>query len=289
MKPAPFEYRAPDTLEEAIALLAGAPEAKAIAGGQSLMPLLAFRLIKPGLLVDLRRVRGLDDIAIGADGIRLGAKVRWCNIEADPRLAVAHPLLQEAVAHVAHYQIRNRGTIGGSLAHADPAAELPGIAVACSGTIRIVGPAGTRMIPATDFFLGPLETALRADELITELHLPFWPAGRRWSFRKFARRDGDFALAGIALFYDEDAEGRVRDPHIGVIGASRRPHRLAPVETILDGRVVDEETITAAAKAASSAVDPPEDLHADADYRRGLVATLLKRALRAAAQDGGRR
>jgi carbon-monoxide dehydrogenase medium subunit len=290
MKPARFEYCAPDTLEEAVALLAATPEAKPIAGGQSLMPLLAFRLAAPSLLVDLRRLSGLDRIAIGADGVRLGAKVRWRDIEADARLAAAHPLLQEAVRHVAHYQIRNRGTVGGSLAHADPAAELPGIAVACDGTVRVVGTTGARTIPAAKFFLGPLATALRPGELITELHLPPRSmTGRRWAFREFARRPGDFALAGVALFYDEDAEGRAHDVHIGVIGACDRPHRLEPVEAIVNGRIVDEAAIMMAAEAAAAAVDPPQDLHADADYRRALLATLVERGLRAAARNGSRR
>ena len=134
--------------------------------------------------------------------------------------------MRAAVAHVAHYQIRNRGTVGGSLAHADPAAELPGIAVTCEAEIAVVGAAGARTIPAAEFFTGPLTTVLRPDELVTELRLPSWPANRRWAFREFARRQGDFALAGVALYYDGDARGRVRDPHIGVIGACSRPHRL---------------------------------------------------------------
>jgi carbon-monoxide dehydrogenase medium subunit len=288
MKPARFEYRAPDTLEEAVALLAAHPDAKPIAGGQSLMPVLAFRLAAPMMLIDLRRLSGLGNIAIGAEGVQLGAKVRWRDIEADVRLVAAHPLLQAAMAHVAHYQIRNRGTVGGSLAHADPAAELPGIAVACDGEIRVVSAAGARTIPAGEFFTGPLETVLRPDELITELQLPPWPMERRWAFREFARRHGDFALAGVALFYDEDADGRACGTHIGVIGSCSRPHRLAPAEAMLNGRIVDEAVILAAAKAASAAVDPPRDLHADADYRRALTATLTERALRAAAQTGGR-
>lgn len=287
MKPARFEYRAPDTLDEAIALLAANPEAKPIAGGQSLMPVLNFRLAAPTMLVDLKRLRGLDGIEIGADGVRLGAKVRWRDIEGDKRLAAAHPLLQEAVAHVAHYQIRNRGTIGGSLAHADPAAELPGVAVACEGDIHVIGKAGPRTIPAAAFFTGPLLTALRPDELITELRLPLWPSGRHWAFCEFARRHGDFALAGVALFYDQEANRRARDMHIGVIGACSRPHRLTAAEAMLNGRVIDEPAILAAAKGAAAAVDPPQDLHADADYRRALVATLTERALRAAA--GGSR
>jgi carbon-monoxide dehydrogenase medium subunit len=288
MKPARFEYRAPNTLEEAVALLAADPEAKPIAGGQSLMPVLNFRLAAPTMLVDLRRVGGLDKIAIGADGVRLGAKVRWCDIEADHQLATAHPLLQEAVAHVAHYQIRNRGTVGGSLAHADPAAELPGVAVTCDGEIRVVGTAGLRTMSAAEFFLGPLSTALRPDELITELRLPVWPAGRRWAFNKFARRHGDFALAGVALFYDLDSDGRAHDAHVGVIGACSQSHRLGPVEATLNGRVIEETVIAAAAKAASAAVDPPNDLHADADYRRAVVRTLTERALTTAAQGRGR-
>jgi aerobic carbon-monoxide dehydrogenase medium subunit len=288
MKPAPFEYRVPDTLQEAVALLAAHPEAMPIAGGQSLMPVLNLRLAAPAMLVDLKRLPGLNQIEIGTDGVRLGAKVRWRDVEVDARLATAHPLLKAAVAHVAHYQIRNRGTVGGSLAHADPAAELPGIAVACDGEIRVVGEAGSRTIPAGEFFTGPLSTALRSDELITELHLPVWPAARRWAFHEFARRHGDFALAGVALFYEKGPDGRAQNMHIGVIGACSRPHRLRSVEAGLNGRVIDEAAIGAAAKAASAAVDPPQDLHADAEYRRALVGTLTERALRAAAQGGGR-
>jgi carbon-monoxide dehydrogenase medium subunit len=288
MKPPPFEYRAPATIGEAVGLLAADPGAKPIAGGQSLMPILNFRLAAPSLLVDLRRLPGLGDIAVGADGVQLGAKVRWRDIEADVRLATAHPLLQAAVAHVAHYQIRNRGTVGGSLAHADPAAELPGIAVTCEAEIAVVGATGGRTIAAADFFTGPLVTILRGDELITELRLPPWPQGRRWAFQEFARRQGDFALAGVALFYDEDAAGNARGAHVGVIGAGDRPQRLPAVEAALDGREIDEPTIQTAARAAAGAVDPPEDLHATAAYRRALVGTLVERALRGAAARGSR-
>ena len=284
MKPAPFDYQAPATLREAVELLASDPEAMVIAGGQSLMPLLALRLATPSLLVDLRRVPGLDAIAIGDDGIRLGARVRWRDIEDDPRLEIAHPLLRETITQVAHYQIRNRGTVGGSLAHTDPAAELPGLAVTCEGEITLAGVAGTRVVRARDFFTGPLMTVRQRDEIITELHLPFWPSGRRWAFREFAQRQGDFSLAGVALFYDEDQEGRVAGAHVGVIGACDRPQRLIEVETLLNGRFVDEPLIREAAEAAARTVDPPEDLHAPAAYRRALVATLIERGLRSAAQ-----
>ncbi len=284
MKPAAFDYACPATLDEALALLAARPgEARLIAGGQSLMPLLAFRLAAPGLLVDLRKIADLDRISIGDDGITLGARVRWRDIEHEPRLRAAHPLLVAAVGHVAHYQIRNRGTVGGSLAHADPAAELPGIAVTCDAVITSAGPTGTRRIPAADFFLGSLTTALAPDEIITEIRLPTWPAGRRWGFEEFARRRGDFALAGVAVFWDEDEGRRVRNAHLGVIGACRRPHRLSAAEAILDDRTLDEKAVGEAARAAAAAVEPPEDLHAGADYRRALVATLLERALHRAA------
>ncbi len=286
MKPAPFDYQAPGTLREAVDLLASNPEAAVIAGGQSLMPVLAFRLATPSLLVDLRRLPGLGNIANGDDGLRLGALVRWRDIENDQRLAAGHPLLRAAIAHVAHYQIRNRGTVGGSLAHADPAAELPGVAVTCEGEITLCGPAGSRTVRAADFFTGPLSTLCRPDEIVTELHLPKWPIGRRWAFQKYARRKGDFAIAGILLFYDEDRQGTLSNPHVGVIGACLRPHRLTGVETLLNGHTIDDGLIRRAAAMATEEVDPPDDLHADAAYRRGLVATLTERGLRAAAHRG---
>jgi carbon-monoxide dehydrogenase medium subunit len=287
MKPAPFDYQAPDTLREAIDLLASNPEACVIAGGQSLMPVLAFRLATPSLLVDLRRLPGLGNIAVGDDGLSLGALVRWRDIEDDQRLVTAHPLLHAAVAHVAHYQIRNRGTVGGSLAHADPAAELPGVAVTCEGEITLFGPVGSRTVRAGDFFTGPLSTLRQPDEIITELHLPKWPSSRRWAFREYARRDGDFALAGILLFYDEDRQGALSNAHVGVIGACPPPYRLTGVETVLNGHTIDDGLIRHAASTAAEEVDPPDDLHGDAAYRRGLVATLIARGLRAAAQNGG--
>jgi carbon-monoxide dehydrogenase medium subunit len=220
------------------------------------------------------------------DGLRLGALVRWRDIEDDQRLVTAHPLLHAAVVHVAHYQIRNRGTVGGSLAHADSAAELPGVAVTCEGEITLFGPAGSRTVGAGDFFTGSLSTLRQPDEIITELHLPKWPSDRRWAFRKYSRREGDFALAGILLFYDEDRQGVLSNAHVGVIGACPRPHRLTRVETLLNGHALDDGLIRQAAATAAEEVDPPDDLHADAAYRRGLGATLIERGLRAAAQQG---
>src|SRR5262250_548960 len=230
MKLPNFEYAAPSSLAEAVALLAsGGGEAKPIAGGQSLVPMLAFRLAAPTLLVDLRRIPDLDRINVTADGVRLGAMVRWRDITDDARLATAHPLLKSAVAHVAHYQVRNRGTVGGSLAHADPAAEMPGIVMTCDAEIAVVGRSGARAIQAADFFQGALTTALTPDEIIVEVRLPAWPADRRWGFEEFARRRGDFAMAAAAVFYDQDESGKARNAHVGAIGVADRPLRLPAV------------------------------------------------------------
>jgi carbon-monoxide dehydrogenase medium subunit len=280
MKLPAFDYALPATIEEAVSLLASrSGNAKVISGGQSLVPMLAFRLAAPALLVDLKRLQGLNRIGITEDGVRLGAKVRWCEIDRDESLKGAHPLLVEAVRHVAHYQIRNRGTVGGSLAHADPAAEMPGIAITCEAELTIVGPQGQRVEKASNFFKGALTTSLASDEILTEVKLPPWPAGRRWAFLEFARRRGDFALAGVALFYELLA-GKIADIRIGAIGVGDIPLRLRAVETVLNGQTLDERAIEAAAAAARQSVDPPSDIHAPAEYRRALLATLLARALR---------
>ena len=284
MKLPPFEYACPATLSEAVALLAGHDDAKPIAGGQSLMPMLAFRIARPSLLVDLRKLSDLKGIRISGDGVRLGALTRWRDIEDDKRLAEAHPLRKAAIAHVAHYQIRNRGTVGGSLAHADPAAEMPGIAVTCDAEIAAMGKSGTRVIKAGGFFLGALTTALEADEIITEVRLPVWPKGRRFAFQEFARRRGDFAMAGIALFYDTDKAGKASNAHVGVIGVGDRPQRLAAAEAALNGKTVDEATAVKVGEAAAAEVEPQHDIHASADYRRALTGTLAERALIQAAK-----
>src|SRR5262252_4653056 len=236
MKLPAFDYACPATLPEAVQLLASRDDAKAIAGGQSLVPMLAFRLVQPTLLVDLRKLADLRGINVTENGVRLGAMTRWRDIEDDARLSSAHPLLKAAIAHVAHYQIRNRGTVGGSLAHADPAAEMPGIALTCEAEIAVAGKSGARAIKAADFFTGALTTALAADEIIVEVRLPPWPTERRWGFAEFARRRGDFAMAAAAVFYDEDAQGRATNAHVGVIGVADRPLRLSAVEDVLNGR-----------------------------------------------------
>jgi aerobic carbon-monoxide dehydrogenase medium subunit len=282
MKLPAFEYACPATLAEAVALLASRDEAKALAGGQSLVPMMAFRIASPSLLVDLRKLTELRRIEIAKDGVRLGAMVRWRDIEDDVRLDAAHPLLKAAIAHVAHYQIRNRGTVGGSVAHADPAAEMPGIAVACDAEIAVVGTAGSRVVRADDFFIAPLITALTADEIIVDVHLPAWPAQRRWGFREFSRRRGDFAMAAAAVFYDLDAAGKARNAHIGAIGVGDRPVRLTAAEAEVDGKVVDLAVSERAGAAASAAVNPDGDIHASGAYRKSLIGTMVERALQSA-------
>jgi len=283
MKLPAFDYACPATLAEAVALLASREEAKALAGGQSLVPMMAFRIASPSLLVDLRKLDDLRHITIDESGVRLGAMARWRDIEDDPRLVAAHPLLCAAISHVAHYQVRNRGTVGGSIAHADPAAEMPGIAVTCDAEIAIVGSAGSRAIRADDFFIAPLTTALAADEIIVEIRLPAWPAYRRWGFREFSRRRGDFAMAGAAAFYDVDEAGKAYNVHIGAIGIGDRPVRLTTAEAEVNGKIVDIAVSERAGAAASAAVNPQSDIHASAAYRKSLIGTMVERAL----QDAG--
>lgn len=280
MKLPAFDYACPTTVSEAVALLAAhSGEAKPIAGGQSLMPMLAFRLATPALLVDLRKLGELREIKITDAGVTLGAMVRWRDILNAPQLRNAHPLLVAAVEHIAHYQIRNRGTVGGSLAHADPAAELPGIAVACEADIVALGSAGPRVIAAGDFFRGALMTALQSDEIVTELRFPAWPRQRRYGFREFARRRGDFALAAAAVAFD-DKQQKFWNVRIGAIGVADRAIRLAAAERALEGRDITNAAIVESAAAASAAVDPADDIHATATYRKTLIGVMVERALR---------
>lgn len=280
MKLPSFDYACPATIGEAVALLAAhGGEAKPIAGGQSLVPMLAFRLTAPALLVDLRKLGELRQIKITDAGVSLGATVRWRDILGEPRLRQAHPLLVAAVEHIGHYQIRNRGTVGGSLAHADPAAELPGIAVTCEAQIVALGSAGSRVIAAADFFRGALTTALGPDQIITEIRFPAWPWQRRFGFREFARRRGDFALAAAAVTFDE-VEQKFRNVRVGAIGVADRPMHLMEVERALEDRPVSQAAIAGCAAAASAAVDPADDIHASGAYRKTLIGVMVERALR---------
>ncbi len=283
MKPAPFAYAAPKSVEEAAALLAEhGGEARLLAGGQSLVPMLNFRLLEPALLIDINRIAGLDGIAEIAGGLRLGALVRHRALETSPLIARRFPIVAAAMAEVAHLAIRNRGTIGGSFAHADPAAELPLLALLLEAKITAVSVQGRRIIAAADFFTAALTTALAPDEILTEIELPDPPAESGWGFAELARRAGDFALAAVGAIIAE-ADGVCRTARIAMAGVGPTPLRAPAAEALLQGGTLDTGAIAAAARAAAAAAQPGDDLHASAAYRRHLVEVLTRRALSAAA------
>lgn len=280
MKPAAFDHVAPQALDEALVLLGQhGDDAKVLAGGQSLVPVLALRLASPGWLIDLNRVASLSGIRRVESGeLAIGALTRQRTVERSELVARANPLLAAAMPWIAHVQIRNRGTIGGSLAHADPAAELPGVCVACDAVLVAQSRRGAREIAAADFFKGMFQTALAADELLTEIRFPPWPAGRTHGFLEVARRHGDFAICGIAATVDRDAEGRITDSRIVVIGVADRPVRLGAAERALRGTRGERESIEAAA-AAARGIEARSDLHASSEYRLELAQTLTQRTL----------
>lgn len=280
MKPPDFEYARPTSLDDAVAILAAsAGEGKILAGGQSLVPLLNFRLAAPALLVDLNRVAGLSFLEPSAERLRIGAMTRTRALELDPVVRQTIPLLAAAAAWIGHVQIRNRGTVGGSLAHADPAAELPAICLLLDGELVVVGPQGKRTISAADFFAGFLTTTLGDDEILTEIRLPKLAAGERWGFREFAQRRGDFALAGAAVTLPLSGDGLTTSrPRIAVFGTADRPIRAVAAEAFLADQATTADRIAEAAvlAAAEASADDPRP---DATYRRTLTETLVRRAL----------
>lgn len=284
MKLPDLDYIRPKTLNEAIDLLVAFDgEAKLIAGGQSLMPMLAFRLLAPKILIDVSRLPALDQIEVTPEGVQLGALTTWRDIERHARLKTAHPLLAAAISHVAHYQIRNRGTVGGSLAHCDPASEFPALVTTCNADVVIVGPQGDRIVKGTDFILGAMTTALANDEMIIQIRFPAWPEVRRWGFEKFARRRGDFAMAAAAVFYDLDSNKRVVNPHVGIIGEAERAVRLTQVEDFLFGQVIDRQLTAKARSIGEQTAQPSDDIHAPAKYRKALIGVMIERALASSA------
>ncbi len=279
MKPAPFEYFCPDSLDEAVVLLAGrAAEAKLLAGGQSLVPLLNFRLLQPAALIDINRLSELAFLAEDRGGLRIGALTRHHALETSPAVAALFPVLSEAMAHVAHLAVRNRGTIGGSLAHADPAAELPMVATLLDAEIRTRSAAGPHTHDARDFFTGPLSTVLADDEIVTEVFLPALPPRTGSAFAEFSLRRGDFAIAAVAATVTV-ADGRITAARLAVAGADERPLRLDEVAASLAGQCFDADLVETAARLAGESVNPFTDLRASADYRRHLVAVLARRVL----------
>ncbi|HMA35125.1 MAG TPA: xanthine dehydrogenase family protein subunit M [Chloroflexia bacterium] len=281
MKPAPFEYYAPATRDDALALLAAhGGEAKVLAGGQSLVPTMNFRLAQPAILVDLNGIADLFGIAEDAGGgLRIGAMTRQRTVERSPLVATWAPLVAEAMPHIAHPQIRNRGTFGGSLAHADPAAELPALAVALDAQMHTQRAGGARQIPAADFFQGLFTTALEPEELLVAVVIPPLPARTGTAFAEFARRHGDYALVGAAAVVTLDAGGAVAASKLVLFSIGDGPIVAHPAAAVLDGTLPTGSAIAAAAAAAAAAVDPPSDIHATAAYRRHLVGVLARQTL----------
>ena len=289
MKPPPFAYECPTEVADAVALLAAhGADARPLAGGQSLVPLLNFRLVRPAVLVDLNRIAALGRIAVEDGTLRIGAMARQAAVEADTAVARSWPLLTEAIGHIAHPQIRNRGTIGGSLAHNDPAAELPAVMLALDAEMTAQGPQGTRTVPAGEFFAGTMETTLVPDELLIEIRVPALPEGTGWSFQEVARRQGDFALVAVAVLLRPSSSASGIDARVVVTGTGDGPARMREAEAVLAEQGTDGDACEAAGNAAAQASEPADDPHAPSWYRERLVAALTRRACREAATRMGR-
>jgi CO/xanthine dehydrogenase FAD-binding subunit len=288
VKPARFDYHAPRAVGDALALLARyGGEAKVLAGGQSLMPLLNFRLSRPAALVDLNRIATLAHVTEHDGQVRFGAMTRQRTIEFSPVVARRLPLLAEATRWVGHLPIRTRGTIGGSIAHADPSAEYPAVLAALEGEVVVESPRGQRTLRAEQLFQTYLTTSLEPDEILTEVRLPAVPAGAGCAFEEFARRHGDFAIVGIAAMVVRQGS-RCTKARLATAGAGPVPIRLRAAEGVLERDGLSDEAIAAAARTATTLVAPDSDIHASADYRRHLTGVLTARALRRAIAAAGR-
>jgi carbon-monoxide dehydrogenase medium subunit len=285
MKPAPFRYFAAHSVEEAVQLLAEhGDEARVLAGGQSLVPLMNMRLAHPGVLVDINNVSELAYVRPQDGGLALGALTRDAAIERDALVAERLPLLHEAARFVGHPAIRNRSTVGGSISHADPAAELPAVMVALDAEFAVRNNKGTRTISAQDFFKGYLQTVMQEGDLLTEIRIPGLPSPSGSAFVEFARREGDFALAGVAAVVALDEDGTIADTRLGLCSVGPAPVRAHAAEAMLKGQRPGAELWAAAAGAVAAALtDPPSDIHGSADYRRHLARVLTEQALAAAA------
>jgi CO/xanthine dehydrogenase FAD-binding subunit len=282
MKPASFDYIAADSLDMAVAALAAAgADAKIIAGGQSLVPMLNFRLLRPSILVDINRIPGLAFIAETENDIRVGALTRHHQLETSPVIARHLPVLSCAMTHVAHLAIRNRGTIGGSLSHGDPAAELPMLALLLDAELHIASASAKRTVAARDFFLDALTVDLAGGDIVTEIALPKLPPQTGWGFAEVARRRGDFALAAVAVILTVVA-GAIAQARIALTGVGPTALRAAAAEALLVGHALEPDQTSRAIDGVRAAIEPETDLHASADYRRHLAGVLTGRALAAA-------
>jgi CO/xanthine dehydrogenase FAD-binding subunit len=286
MKPPRFFYSAPRTLDEALKLLEQyGPNAKVLAGGQSLIPLLNMRLAGPEYLVDINAISALNYIEARDGYLAIGATTRQRQAEQSPLVQQRHPLLVDVIQHIGHMQIRNRGTIAGSIAHADPAAELPALLTCLNGEIVARSVAGERIIKAEEFFTGYLSTTLAAHEIVTEVRFPWLPPHAGWAFMEFARRSGDYALVGMAAGVTLTHDGHCQSAQLGYLGISGAPLRAYAAERMLIDTSLDDETLSAAADSAAQLVSNElVDVHATPEYRRVLTAELTKRVLKAVKQ-----
>jgi CO/xanthine dehydrogenase FAD-binding subunit len=276
VKPAPFDYEAPTDLDGAIGLL-DAPDrdAKVIAGGQSLLPLMNLRLARPGVLVDIARIDEISGWSIDTAGqLVIGAGATQAEVMSAPEVQMRWPVLVRAISFIGHPQIRNRGTVCGSLAHHDPAAELPATATALDAVMTIKGPGGWRELPAADMFVGLFTTALEPGELLARVTIPPLPPATGWAFVEVARRRGDFAVAGIAVLVNEQ-DGQMAAPRLVACGAGATPVRLRAAEDLLEGRVPSPALLREAARATAVEADPPGDVHVDAATRREVIERLV--------------
>ena len=289
MKPAPFEYHAPTSLEQALDLMSRhAGEAKVLAGGQSLVPAMNFRVVQPGMLIDLNRVAELSYIREEGDVIRVGSMARERHLEFDASIAKRTPLLHEATPFIAHPQIRNRGTIGGSIVHADPAAELPVLMLALSARLKAKKNSAERWIDAQDFFVGMFTTALEPDEILVEIELPFSPPRTGWSFMEVAPRVGDYAMMGVAALVTVDEAGVCTSAKLVYLNAGDGPVDAAEAAHMLVGETISEALIeSAAAHAGEKEINPFGNMHASVEFQRHLARVLTKQAVQKALQRAG--
>ena len=279
MKPPQFNYVRPDSVEGAVDALAGAEYAAILAGGQSLIPTLNFRLASPDTLIDISHIRGLYGIEVSDTTINISAMARHREVELSDEVYKANPLLREALGHVAHIVIRNRGTVAGNIAHADAASEMPAVLLATDGSVVAQGLNGVREIAAGDFFQFHLTTALEQDELITGLRFPVLPPRTGWSFQEFTRRRGDYAVAGVCALVTLDENGACRSASLAACGVAQKPVRLSKAEQALVGMKNESEAISVAATAARESVSAPDDVHASNLFRKNLVSELVTRTV----------
>ena len=278
MKPAAFDYIAPNSLEAAVEAIAAANgDGKVLAGGQSLMPLLNFRMTRPTVVVDLMHIPGMSFIELRGNAVAIGAMTRHADLEFSDLVAQKLPVMAAAMRHVAHLAIRNKGTIGGSLSHADPAAELPMLAVFYGATIKVQGSNGRREIPAEDFFVSALTNCLDPDEIVFEIDFPVLASHAGWAFEEVARRFGDFALACIAVSF-EILHDRIADARVAVMGVADTPRRLRKAEQALKGARRGPEAAARFAEVVRCCLSPPSDIHVSAEYRKNLIGALAQRA-----------